>query len=92
MTEIPNITSEDVKAAMADAGTTRILHHECSMCGYPCAYEVLDGGEVVVFDAGCHCTGRHDLRPSGFDAIAAWHNMQTMDKHRTSIRTAVGLQ
>jgi hypothetical protein len=91
-TQIPaDITSDEVRAITKESRLLFLGIHNCSMCNYPCGY-VIDG-DVVSYDAGCDCTGRFEMRPSNFGAIADIHNMQKGEFEgvhwRTKIRDAL---
>ena len=73
-----NITAQQVQDEAIKIGEPYRVHvHCCSMCGYPCGYNVTATG--VSFDAGCDCTRRSEIRESSFQDIASWINMQSRE-------------
>jgi len=68
------VTAQQVEEAVNKSGITKLDHHDCSMCGYMCAYLFRDG--LVGFDAGCNCVTYHDIRQASYQEIADWINMQ----------------
>ena len=83
------ITGEQVRQAVASAGIERIEHHECSMCGYKCAYIVREGN--LYFDPGCYCSGGVGLSPRSWQDAANWIGIQRDDEHRQRIASLFGL-
>lgn len=77
------------KSSVHAAGIERIDHHDCSLCGYMTAF--LIRGDDVFFDAGCYCTCRDASRPSSFEELADWYNMQSNDGARARLRDKFGM-
>ena len=48
------MTLEEQVKALREKFRDRIVIHNCSMCGYPCAY--IFRGEELFYDPGCGCT------------------------------------
>lgn len=82
-------TGRQVKAAMIEAGITKVDHHDCGICGFMTAY--VRDGEDLYFDSGCGCsTYATDPQPRSWDHAAKWINTQN-DEHRNKLAASFGL-
>ncbi len=84
-----SITAAQLKAAAFGAGKTRIEHHECTFCHYPCAY--LIAGEVLYFDAGCDCGISTPPEAREWQSAADWVNMQSTPEGQARVAARFGL-
>lgn len=84
------VTGEQVRAAVAAAGISKVDHHDCSICGYMTAYII--EGDNIYFDAGCDCSSSGGPpRPETWEHVADWINMQRTPEARNDLRTRFGL-
>ncbi len=76
MTDLPDLTANEVKELIQTNNITFINIHSCSMCNYPCGYII--EGDNLSYDSGCYCvrspSGPH---PRTFADLANNHNMQS---------------
>lgn len=86
------ITGEDVKKAMKEAGLSRIVVRDCSMCSYPLAYVVK--GDDLYFDRGCWCgtKGVGPLAKISWNDPASMINMQSREEHRQELMIKFGFK
>lgn len=86
--QLPDITSDDVKQMVRESGLVWVSFHDCSDCGYPCAY-MIDGNQVS-YDSGCDCTrGGSSVNQSSFGDVADFHNMQNGEYEGVSWRQKI---
>ena len=53
-------------------------HHRCAICGEPVGYYFFRYPNYeVVFDSGCGCSLGTNPRPSSWEDVAKFYNMQT---------------
>lgn len=86
-----DVTPEQVKEACLAAGLTRVVAHNCSICGYPCAY-IIDG-EQLFYDIGCDCTARPStLEARDWSSASSWINVQQTDEGKQRVAEKFGLK
>lgn len=72
---IPDVSPNQVKAAVAAAKRKFWKVHDCSMCGYPCGY--LFNDDEVAYDSGCDCVRYSPvIQPRTYADVANQINMQ----------------
>jgi len=64
-------------------GAIWLNHHTCSLCNSMVGYGIEKG--QVWFKSSCDCTSWSEPRPSSFNEIANWLNMQSSDEIRDQI-------
>ena len=89
MNDLQKYSADWVREEVKRRGASLLLHHDCSLCGYPTAYHFGGPFAEVVFDAGCDCTHRSSLREASYDAIADWLAMQSSDDIREAIMSGL---
>jgi hypothetical protein len=82
------VTGEQVKAAVAKAGITRIDHHECGICGHMVFYVV--NGDQLFFAPACGCSWS-PMEPRSWDSAADFINMQSRPDIAAKIAAGFGL-
>ena len=89
--EMPMVTGEEVKNTMIEKNITRVMHHDCSICGVWTKY--IRRGDVLYYDSSCDCgyNGPESFTERDWDDIADWINMQTNEEARNRILIKVGL-
>jgi hypothetical protein len=71
-------SAEEFQQAAIERGLTRWTIHECSICGYPCAYIFNWADTEVAYDSSCYCTRYHNPpRPGTWQDVADHYNMQS---------------
>lgn len=74
--EVPDVSAEQVKAAIEAAKRKFWKVHNCSMCGYPCGYHFRECG-VVEYDSGCDCVRYGpEITLRDYEDVAHQINMQ----------------
>ncbi len=68
--------AEEFKQAAIKKNITSWDSHDCSFCGYIVGYKFGENHEIVVFDHGCDCTGRRNIRRCTWDDVAQAYNIQ----------------
>lgn len=71
-------TAQEFRSAAIKYSISTWRFRECSICGCPIGYLFFQDREVY-FDGGCDCCWG-DLRPSTWEDVAEFYNMQTNDK------------
>ncbi len=85
------VTAPEIKSAVEKACITRIHHHDCSLCGYPVAYQIVEG--ELYFDPGCHCVSTpRPPEPCDWADAAAWINMQQDPNVQREVASRFGLE
>jgi hypothetical protein len=64
---------EELKEQATKIGLHRWRVHNCSMCGYPCGYEIHDN--EVFYDSGCDCVSYSNIQPRSWEDLANSYNM-----------------
>ena len=82
------VTADQVRDAMIAAQIDRVEHHDCSICGYSCAYFRQD--DQLYFDPGCRCSSG-SVRLSSWQDAADWINMQSKESAAEVIAARFGL-
>lgn len=72
-------TVEEFKKQAKLKNITKVWVHDCSICKYPCGY-IINNDATVTYDSGCDCVSYHGYRPSSFDEVASFYNIQTDEK------------
>jgi hypothetical protein len=75
-------SAEWVRQQAQEKGASWLVNHDCSLCGTDVGYII--NGEQVSFRSGCGCSWSPD-RPSSFEEIAEWLQMQKSDEIRDRI-------
>lgn len=83
-----NVTGEQVKAAMIEAGITHVEHHDCGACGSRVFYS--REGESLFFNPGCGCAWG-PAEPRSWESAADWINMQSSPEWRNRLRERFGM-
>ena len=85
------VTGEEVQAAVAKAGITRVYVRDCSICNYKMHYIFHDGQPY--YDAGCDCSsmGPSDPTQRSWQDIARLINIQPSVEGRNRIRQDFGM-
>lgn len=66
-------TVEELKEQAQKIGLTRYPVHNCSMCGYPCGYNI--HGDNVEYDSGCDCVTYQNIQPRSWEELTKTYNM-----------------
>lgn len=86
--EVPDVSADQIKAAVEAAKRKFWKLHNCSMCGYPCGYHFRESG-AVEYDAGCDCVNYGPaITTRDYADVAAQINMQN-DEWRSKMLAEV---
>ena len=71
-------TAEQFREQAIKLGLHYWEHHTCAICGEPVGYYFFAYYPYeVVFDSGCGCSFGSNPRPSSWEDVAEFYNMQT---------------
>lgn len=66
-------TAEELKQQAKKIGLKFWLIHNCSICGYPCGYDI--SGNEVFYDSGCDCVAYDNVVKKDWEDLAKTYNM-----------------
>jgi hypothetical protein len=73
-------SGEDFKKSSKENNIHCWQIHDCSFCSYRCSYLFDFRGYEIVYDSGCHCTGRRVLTEKSWDDVAKQYNLNLKNK------------
>lgn len=73
------VTAEEVRQSCIKNQITRVISHDCSLCGVPVGYSIR--GDEILFHPQCGCSsGYYPPEPRTWQDLSDWINMQSNEK------------
>jgi len=70
-------TKETIKAIEKMEAGEKLVLHNCSMCGYPCGFLIIDS--QLHYDSGCDCTTyEYNIEPRELEELTKYTQQESL--------------